>query len=338
MHDGKRVNKMPHLRLKLALGEGGLTLPEDGRIAILAPHDPLQISPLVKSRCHVITGFKPDFDLFTGAGYDCAVAPEGRYGAVLVVLPRAKARAQEMIAKAAEISDGPVIIDGGKTDGVESLLRVIRKRAAVFGPISKAHGKIFWLEAGADFSDWAVAAPAKIEGGFVTAPGVFSADGIDPASKMLGDALPDKIGGHVADLGAGWGYLAARILARDSVKSIDLVEAEYAALECARQNIDDPRAVFHWADGPTWSTDKRIETVVMNPPFHAGRTADPDIGRAFIKAAAGILAPNGHLWMVANRHLPYEPALNEAFAKVEEVTGDARFKILHAERPSRQKR
>ena len=59
---------------------------------------------------------------------------------------------------------------------------------------------------------------------------------------------------------------------------------------------------------------------------------------AFVQAAARLLKPSGHLWMVANRHLPYEATLTGQFAKTTEVGGDARFKILRAERPSRQRR
>ena len=42
--------------------------------------------------------------------------------------------------------------------------------------------------------------------------------------------------------------------------------------------------------------------------------------------------------MVANRHLPYEAALQDRFAKVDEVAGDNRFKVLCAARPARAKR
>jgi 16S rRNA (guanine1207-N2)-methyltransferase len=76
----------------------------------------------------------------------------------------------------------------------------------------------------------------------------------------------------------------------------------------------------------------------MTPPFHLGRTADPALGRAFITAAARVLAPSGSLWMVANRHLPYESTLAASFAKVEEIAGDTRFKVLHATRPARARR
>ena len=42
--------------------------------------------------------------------------------------------------------------------------------------------------------------------------------------------------------------------------------------------------------------------------------------------------------MVANRHLPYEAELKTRFAHVEEIGGDARFKLFHAARPLRKRR
>ncbi|MDT9081655.1 methyltransferase, partial [Escherichia coli] len=80
----------------------------------------------------------------------------------------------------------------------------------------------------------------------------------------------------------------------------------------------DPRARFTWADA-TQGRPGPFDAVVMNPPFHNGRAADPALGLAFIRAAAHALTPSGTLWMVANRHLPYEAALREAFREVEEV-------------------
>jgi 16S rRNA (guanine1207-N2)-methyltransferase len=228
-----------------------------------------------------------------------------------------------------------VIVDGQKTDGADSMLKALRARVDVSAPISKAHGKIYWADGGADFSDWAKG-PTLQPGGFWTAPGVFSADGVDPASELLAQTLPKVMVGTVADLGAGWGYLSAHILTRD-VKAVHLVEAHDMALQCARHNVTDPRAQFHWADATTWTPPELVDAVVMNPPFHAGRVADPSLGRAFIAAAARVLKPHGALWMVANRHLPYEEALEHAFVKVVDLDGDARFKLVRAERPKRKR-
>ena len=326
-------------RLQLALDGGGLEVPVEGTIAVFQPPRDADLPGLDKSRVQIIQDFKPDFDAWTARGYDVVRTVKGRYSACIVCLPRAKAEARVMIAKACEVSDGVVVVDGQKTDGADSILREMRARVTIQGPISKAHGKMFWIsDPAADFFvDWAQG-PSLTEGGFWTAPGVFSADGIDLASALLVDALPEKLGAEVADLGAGWGFLSAHVLTRPAVEKLYVVEAGHLALECARRNVDDERAEFLWEDATTWQAPHRLDAVVMNPPFHTGRAAEPQIGQAFVAAAARILSGQGKLWMVANRHLPYEAELKTRFAHVEEIGGDARFKLFHAARPLRKRR
>lgn len=326
-------------RLQVALSGGGLDLPEEGRIAVYRPPIEADLRELVPDQCDIIHDYKPFYDIWEGRGYDVRQTAQERYAAAIVCLPRAKAEARVLIADACARSDGVIVIDGQKTNGVDSILKEMKARVTVHGPVSKAHGKMFWIDASAAefFADWAEG-PSQTEGGFWTAPGVFSADEVDLASALLVDALPDKLTGNVADLGAGWGFLAAHVLTRPDVTSVHLVEAGYMALECARRNVTDKRAVFHWADVAHWEPPHKMDVVVMNPPFHIGRAAEPQIGQAFVASAARILSAHGDLWMVANRHLPYEAELKKRFAQVEEIGGDARFKLFHATRPARRRR
>lgn len=313
-----------------------VALPAEGRIAVYGPLAGADLSALPKERTHVIQGFRPDHDALTAQGYDVAVSASGEYTASLVFLPRSKTEARALVAEAA--THGVVIVDGQKTNGVESILRDIRKYAAVGEVISKAHGKLFAFSGG-DFSDWSADAGGQtIAGGFKTAPGVFSVDAADPGSAALAAALPARLPGRIADLGAGWGYLAHEVLRRDDVTELHLIEASHAALDCARINVTDPRASFHWADATRFMPDTPFDTVVTNPPFHTGRAADPAIGRGFIAAAARMLKPSGKLWLVANRHLPYEAEAALHFLDVQEVAGDKRFKILAAAKPRRSRR
>lgn len=253
---------------------------------------------------------------------------------IIVMLPRDKRFARALIAQASAQAGALVVVDGAKTDGVDALWRETRARVPVEG-ISKGHGRVFWFAPGGDFGDWADPGLRPGPEGFVTQPGVFSADKVDPGSALLAAALPAGMRGTVADLGAGWGYLGRAILAHPAVTALHLVEAEARALEAARANLPDPRAQFHWADALTWQAPAPLDAVVMNPPFHAGRAASPDLGAAFIAAAARALAPRGSLWMVANRHLPYEAVLKERFADVAELPGSGAFKLFHASRPRR---
>ncbi|UWR22840.1 class I SAM-dependent methyltransferase [Sulfitobacter sp. S190] len=326
-------------RLPLALDGGGLEWPEEGKIAVYGPAADADLDGVPKDRAEIIQGFKPVYDVWAARGYGVSTVGEGPYAAALVCLPRAKREARTLIAEACAASEGVVVIDGQKNEGADSLLKQMRARVTVHGPISKAHGKLFWIDAPAadNFADWQ-AGPERTDGGFWTAPGVFSADAVDVASALLVDALPEKLGKQVIDLGAGWGFLSAHVLTREDVEAVHLVEANHMALECARRNVTDPRAMFHWADATEWTCEARIDTIVMNPPFHTGRAAEPQIGQAFVASAARLLSPQGHLWMVANRHLPYEAELKTRFAQVEEIGGDARFKLFHATRPLQARR
>lgn len=323
---------MPESRLSLALETGAVALPEEGRIAVFRPRADADLSALPKDRIQIIQGFRPDYDAWAGRGYDCAVSPEGAFAAALVFVPRAKAEARALIAQAVALG-GPVWVDGQKHDGIDSLLKECRKHAEVGAPFSKAHGKFFELRAEA-IEDWLPSGPRLLPGGFQTVPGVFSADAVDRGSALLAGAFPTKLKGRVADLGAGWGYLAAQALGdHEAITEMHLIEAEHDALECARANIADPRARFHWADATHFQPDHAFDVILCNPPFHTTRSADPAIGVAFMAAAARTLTPSGQLLLVANRHLPYERSLAEMFREVDEIAGDNGFKILRARRP-----
>lgn len=332
-------------RLTTATAQGGLVLPAQGQVLVLHPRAGADLTALPRDRALLVQPFRPDHDFLAASGFalvNWTVPQTHRFAAALVCLPRAKPLARALIAQAVAQTDGVVIVDGAKTEGADSLLRQVSGRVALDGSLSKAHGRIFWFRtdaAGFDrtaFADWTAPEAQRVDG-FLTAPGVFSADGIDPASKLLAEALPAHLGARVADLGAGWGYLSARLLDDDRLESLDLVEADRIALNCAMENVADPRARFHWVDAALFRTTRPLDAVVMNPPFHTGRAADPALGQSFIEAAARLLGPQGQLWMVANRQLPYEAALDAAFSEVREIGGDARFKLLRATRPRRKR-
>ncbi|OUD10137.1 MFS transporter [Marivivens niveibacter] len=319
---------MSKSRLTTALNEGLLDLPS-GAIRVMRPTAGYDLSALPRDVVRVDTGFKPDATVWENAGY---VLSSEAAPVTLVVLPRAKKLARAMVAEAAK--QGLVIVDGQKTDGIDSIYKDCRKALGDLPCVTKSHGRLFWFDGANQFADWAVADPEKGPHGYFTTAGVFSDGEIDRGSKLLVDCLPDKLPKRMADFGAGWGYLSAAVLQNPAVQSIDLIEAEQAALDCARLNVVDDRASFHWADATTWKSDG-YAGIVMNPPFHTGGDATPALGRAFIANAAKNLLASGQMWMVANRHLPYEAALREYFRNVDEIGGDGAFKVFHATRPIR---
>ena len=322
-------------RLSLALDTGAVCLPAEGAVLVLGPRADDDLSALPQARLVAVQGFRPDHDGVAARGVKVSpTMPDGPFAAAIVCLPRAREAARGLIAQAAAVvvPGNPVIVDGQKTDGIDALYRELRTHVRVSEALSKAHGKLFSFPAGPEMAVWA-AQPRRIEGGFTTFPGLFSADHTDPGSALLAAALPVQMKGRGIDLGAGWGYLAQAALARADIASLDLVEADWNALDAARINVQDSRAVFHWADATTFRPARPAHWVICNPPFHAGRDADPALGQAFLAAAARMLVPDGTLWLVANRHLPYDRVLSTLFRQIEDLPGTAAYRLTRAARP-----
>lgn len=322
-------------RLSLALPGGA-----KGEVLILGADASMDLSGFDPAHTRITQPMAPDHAALAARGWqvtprtEATVTDRIRADTIIVFIPRSRAEARARLAEAeAHLAPGGVIwVDGLKIDGIESILRELRTLTPVESVISKAHGKIFCLISphGQIPDDW-VGRDIEAAPGFITRPGVFSADGIDPGSAMLAEALPARLPKTIVDLGAGWGWLSAQILMREGVETLHLIEADAIALDCARHNITDPRARFHWADAIGFSLSEPVNAVIMNPPFHAGaRRGDARIGADFIAAAARLLTGSGRLWMVANRHLPYEAALAQHFAQFEEIGGDNRFKLFLA--------
>lgn len=290
--------------------------------------------------------FKPEADALERSGL--AVVEDGedsRHALVLVLPPRQRDEARTLFARALErcAPGGRVVACLGNNEGAKSGEADLARIAGPVGSLSKHKCRVFWtapLDGPADAelaAQWrrADAPRAIVDGRFLSRPGLFAWDRIDPASRLLARHLPGDLAGRAADLGAGYGYLAAELLTRcPGITALDLYEAEARALELARRNLapyaDRVALDFHWHD-VTRGLAKQYDVIVSNPPFHAqGRADRPDIGRGFITAAAQALRPGGRLWMVANRHLPYESALETSFGQVRTVAQEGGFKVVEA--------
>ena len=296
--------------------------------------------------------FRPFADALQRDGLAVTATDDGNasFQLVLALPPRQRDEARALLARAVlRTAEGGVVIACMlNTEGARSGESDLAKLLGPVHSLSKNHCRAFWMSGRADALDralldaWSVLdAPRPIgDGRFVSRPGLFAWDRIDVASALLASVLPDDLGGRGADLGAGYGYLSAEVMVRcPRVTALDLYEAESRALELAKVNLarSERRDVdlhYFWHDVST-GLSNRYDFIVSNPPFHQGRADQPELGRAFIMAAAEALLPGGRLWLVANRHLPYESALAEKFASVRSVIVQDGFKVLEAIKAAR---
>lgn len=231
--------------------------------------------------------------------------------------------------------DGRLTAAAPKDKGGSRLRKELEAFGCAVNEDSRRHHRICTVRRPADIAglDQALAegAPRFVEAlGLWSQPGVFSWDRVDPGSALLVRHLP-PLAGAGADLGAGIGYLSRAVLASPKVERLTLVELDRRAVEAARRNIDDPRAEILWADvRASGLAPGSLDFVVMNPPFHDGGHEDRNLGQTFIRQAASLLRKGGVLWLVANRHLPYEAVLGELFRTATPRQDTGGYKVFEA--------
>lgn len=262
---------------------------------------------------------------------------EGSLGAVVMLAPPGTVERRHALGLAlrALAPDGRLTVMAPKDKGGSRLAGELTALGAGFNESAKRHHRICVARRPADLAaaqDAIAAGAPRLDAktGLWTQPGVFSWDRIDGGTAALVEALP-SLAGAGADFGCGVGVLGKAVLASDKVTALSLIDLDRRAVAAARRNVDDGRARVFWADlrGPEPALEG-LDFVVMNPPFHDGGAEDRALGQAFIRRAAGALRTGGALWMVANRHLPYEAPLAEAFKRVTPRGETGLYKIYEA--------
>lgn len=221
-----------------------------------------------------------------------------------------------------------------KTRGGARLAKELKGFGVDCEVVSKAHHKRCLATrpdalTGIEVSIKAGALRQDPESGIWTQPGLFAWDRVDPGTALLIRHL-GALKGRGADFGCGYGALGQAVLAQEAVTELTLIDLDRRAVEAVRRNLTDPRARHLWADVRTLDSLTDLDFVVANPPFHDGGAEDRALGQAFIDRAAKSLRTGGTLWMVANRHLPYEAGLKSAFKAVRAVVEGEGYKIIEA--------
>lgn len=337
--------------LLLPFERGHLDLPAPGRGLFLRAEWGRALAPW-RDRLVCEQTFKPLADILAHKGFrlaDDIEAEMAECDVALVRLTRDRRESRGLLTRAWRrlAANGILVAAGAKTEGAQSIERAVARLMPLAGVLPKHGCRVFWLgKAGTTpafaeaLRDWEREAAPRlaVEGRFTSMPGLFSWDRVDDGSRLLAERLPDDLSGRVADLGCGWGYISARLIEHGpGIRQLDLYEAERLALDCARINLaaiaHPAERSFHWHDVTAGlPTGRSYDAVVMNPPFHLGRAGMPSLGQSFIRAAESALKPRGRLFLVANRHLPYEATLVEAFGAFETIADERGFKVLAARR------
>lgn len=290
--------------------------------------------------------FKPSADALEQAGFDTRnnlASGAGDYNIVLIDVPQNILHMRYLIARALRLlrPDGLLVCAGDNNAGGKRL-------ASIF----KDFGLSVDLSVSRDKARCVVARNIEVEeeaveealsaggvqrvlgGDFVSQPGVFGWDKVDPGSKILTDFIPSGLSGAGADFGCGYGYLSRFVLSECAgVKQFSCIDADYHALKLCEKNLYslDQSVSYMWEDLTHLQSElQHLDFVIMNPPFHMGKKTDISIGKSFIDTASSVLKKSGRLFMVSNVHLPYEDVLASQFDRVIKHHEGRGFKVHEA--------
>jgi len=176
--------------------------------------------------------------------------------------------------------------------------------------------------------DWISGHVDGVDLSLVTAPGLFAPTEVDDGTRLLAEIADVADGDRVLDLCCGYGTLGAYA---GSTADCDVwcSDDDRLATACARRSLDangvEGRVVT--ADCTDGVADQTFDTVLCNPPTHAGEGVLADL----FAGVADVLDPEGRFWFVHHRTLDLRRHVDR-FDRVESVATGPEHVVRLAQR------
>ncbi|MFQ5581792.1 MAG: methyltransferase [Mariprofundaceae bacterium] len=284
--------------------------------------------------------FKPLYRELQQMGYDADLDLNGNFD--LILLRPSKNKAQTLAWMASAMlqlrKDGQLLVCCANKHGARSYEKRLLELNGHISSASKSRCRVFSAKRTSDLDEslaesWIQeGAPRHISAlNMQSQPGLFSWEKADSGTILLLSHLPEHMQGHGMDLCCGYGFLASHLLSSNpDIKHLFLVDADHQALDCASQNLEtfSDMTSLHWLDATTEALPTPVDWIVCNPPFHDSHQQDMALGQAIIQSACKSLAPEGRLYLVANRHLPYEATVQKCLKHQRVITQERGYKII----------
>lgn len=279
-------------------------------------------------------------------------APERPFDAVIIHQQPSRPLTEILLRQgAARLSEGGMLFLAGATNkGVKGSESVVRSVCTVSGTDATAR-RLRVVSGRSPRPDQVLRAvaprtchTADIMGTnitWVTTPGVFSADGLDPATELLLQtvALPHR--GRILDLGCGAGVIGLWCARGMPHIEVTMVDSDVASVRCSEEGVrrngfEHVRVLL--SDGADAVRGERFDVVITNPPVHRGGERHLALVESFAREAARSIGRKGRLWLVTAPTVPIHRTLRELFTDVRLAAGNGRFCVWDAIRRPVQRR
>ena len=178
---------------------------------------------------------------------------------------------------------------------------------------------------------------------------VFCKDQIDIGGRFLVEHMPELPSStesiNIIDLGCGNGLLGVSFLRQNQQQILKSLESQqvnvtfcdesFMAIQSAQYNVkaNTPELIdicqFVQDDCLTQQKPESADLILCNPPFHQQQAVTTHIAEQMIQHAKTTLKPGAELYLVANRHLPYQGMLKKQFGGFRVVANNNKFTLYH---------
>lgn len=134
-----------------------------------------------------------------------------------------------------------------------------------------------------------------------TASGIFSPERIDAGTQvLLGNTPPPPPGGHLLDLGCGWGPISLSLAIESPHATVWAVDVNERALDLVRRNAQTLGLENITACTPVDVPDNiEFMTIRSNPPIRVGKSELHNMLELWLPR----LAADADAWLVVQRNL-----------------------------------
>jgi len=165
-------------------------------------------------------------------------------------------------------------------------------------------------------------------------PGVFCRSQLDIGARLFLEFLASQtLQGPLLDLGCGNGVLSVAI--KKANPDIDVYAIDDSAAAVKSTEVNASRLGMNISASQSDSLTEAapsFSSILCNPPFHDGHLQLTNTAQRMFEDSRDHLLPGGRLYVIANRHLPYQALLKKSFRNIQVKLAGAKFVVYVCER------
>jgi 16S rRNA (guanine1207-N2)-methyltransferase len=157
--------------------------------------------------------------------------------------------------------------------------------------------------------------------------GLFSSEKLDKGTQLLLKYFPNCQNKTVLDFGCGGGVLSAKVLSQNP-RYLFGTDTSATAIQSCQKNFKTWNNTCFFGGFMGSGFKEKVDIVVTNPPFHAGKAIRHDMGIYWCEKVFSYLNTGGEAYFVVNSFLKYAEYGKKLFRSVEILNIDAGYSVI----------